>query len=140
MKLSLSGMAANKPDELVIQSLVRAKFCECTAPKIGLAYRSSDLFLMGLFSMLDAIIDRPLDEVLEDLPLSDDVKSALLGDQSRFNSILAAIMAYEKGDWASLSSLSVAIGLNESELPDLYVDAVQWPRSVLFNCGKNGSD
>jgi EAL and modified HD-GYP domain-containing signal transduction protein len=62
--VTLATLGEDKPEEVVTQSILRAKFCESLAPFAGLFRRSGDLFLMGMFSMIDAILDRPLSEIL----------------------------------------------------------------------------
>ena len=61
---ALPKLASDKPGELVITAMIRARFCESIAPLAGLSHRASDLFLMGLLSFLDAMLDRPLEELL----------------------------------------------------------------------------
>ena len=77
--IALSSMGEDKPMELAASSLIRAQFCESLAPKMGMRDREHDLFLMGLFSMIDAIIDRPMAEILDELSISEDIKVALSG-------------------------------------------------------------
>jgi len=72
--IALAGMGEDKPVELVISSIIRAKFCEALSDKVGLSDQSQDLFLLGMFSMIDAIIDRPMPDILAELPISDDIK------------------------------------------------------------------
>ena len=67
---ALSGLAKDKPEELVVTSTLRAKLCEDIAPKTGLRDRSPELFLMGMFSMVDAIMDRPMSDIVSKLPLN----------------------------------------------------------------------
>ena len=95
--ISLTGIASDKPDELVINSLARGKSCELIAPHVGMLSRAPDLFLMGLFSMLDGLIDRPLQKVLNDLPLTEDLKDALLGKPGHPRKVLDLVLAQEMG-------------------------------------------
>lgn len=118
--ISLTGMASDKPDQLVINSLARGKACELIAPHIGMRSRASDLFLMGLFSMLDGIIDRPLKEVLQDIPFENDLKEALLGKPGHPRKILDLVLAQEMGLWPVLSYISDSLRLPENCLQDPY--------------------
>ena len=129
--LALTGLSEDRPREIVYSSVVRAKLSELAAPLAGLGDRSTDMFLMGLFSMLDAIYGRPLEEILHELPLADDVKSALLGRESKIGQLLSAVIAQEQGDWDKLRRASESLGLNEDNLPDLYQKAILYPEEVL---------
>ena len=128
--VALSDMAKDKPDELVMSSVVRAKFSEQLAAPAGLAERSEDLFLMGLFSLLDAITGRPLVEILEELPLSEDLKEALTGKQNKLRRILEIVLAQEKGDWQELDRKAGALNLDQKALPEIYVKALLTPSEL----------
>ncbi|MEM7201856.1 MAG: HDOD domain-containing protein [Planctomycetota bacterium] len=121
--VAVSCMGEDKPQELMVMALVRAKFCEELAKSTGLGNRGEELFLMGMFSLLDAIIDRPLIELLDDLPIGDAIKSALCQERNRFRDILDLVIAYERGAWADVERLSD--GLTD-DAPRAYVDAISW--------------
>jgi len=98
---ALPELAANKPGELIISATIRARFCELIAPLAGLASRQSDLFLIGMLSLLDAMLDRPLEELLAELHLASDMEDALLSRESPGNgvaSVYAMVRAYEAAD------------------------------------------
>ena len=99
--VALAGMGDDKPEELAVQSIIRAKFCQVLAPYAGLAQKAEDLFLLGLLSMIDAFLDRPLEEVLREIPIDDEIKKALLGLASPLGKVYQFVRAYEKGDWAA---------------------------------------
>ena len=130
--LTLSGMAEDKPPEMVVISLVRAKFCELMAPLLRKVDQRHDLFLMGLFSMIDAVVGRPMKEVLEEIPLADDVKNALLLNKGPLRRVLDLAVAHEKADWAEVSALAANLRVTESELPELHIQALQWPKEILM--------
>lgn len=122
--VALQTLGQNKPSELIVNSLVRAAFGEALALKTKLKGEASNIFLMGLFSLMDAFLDRPLAEVLEELPLSQEIKLALLGEDNRFSSILNLVLAYEKGDWAILIECVQRLDVDESEISNLYVQSL----------------
>jgi len=124
--VALAGMGEDKPDELVIAALIRARFCEALAPRMGLAGRSEELFLLGMFSLLDAIMNRPLPDLLQEIPIADDIKEALLGGESRLRGAYEYALAYERGDWAKLNEAVQGMGLDETGVPELYIKAVEW--------------
>jgi len=124
--LMMAGMGSDKPDELVIQGLVRGRFCESLAPRFGMAHQSQELFLLGMFSIVDAILGRPLGEIIEDLPLSPETKAALQGEPNRPRAVLDYVMAYERGNWEKLLKMADTFKLDESGVPLLYQAAVRW--------------
>ena len=129
--IALTGIASDKPDELVINSLARGKSCELIAPHVGMLSRAPDLFLMGLFSMLDGLIDRPLQEVLNDLPLAEDLKDALLGKPGHPRKVLDLVLAQEMGLWRVLTYIADSLRLQENTLQDIYIESIQWARQTF---------
>jgi EAL and modified HD-GYP domain-containing signal transduction protein len=126
--LVMASMGSDKPDELVVQALIRGRFCESLAPMLGMKQRSQELFLLGMFSVIDAILDRPLEEILKDLPLSDEIKDALSGKPNLLRAVFDYALAYEKGDWDGLSAKADALGLDESGIPAVYLAAMHWAK------------
>lgn len=124
--MALSNMAEGKTDELVVQAIVRAKFCESLAPKVGMAARAQDLFLMGMFSLIDGIMDRPIEEVLEKIPIESDIKAALLGEEGPLRNVYQLIVAYEKGEWEAIPALHEKLHLGEEGIAEFYLQAVDW--------------
>ena len=126
--LVMASMGSDKPDELVVQALIRGRFCETLAPMLGMKQRSQELFLLGMFSVIDAILGRPLEEILKDLPLSDEIKDALRGKPNRLRDVFEYALAYEKGDWDRLSEMAGALGLDEFGIPAVYLAAMHWAK------------
>jgi len=122
----LSSMADDKPDELVVQAVFRARFSECLAPYFGLNAQSQDLFLMGMFSLIDAIIDTPLCEILEKLPISDELKRALLEQKGRMGEVYQLVLAYERGKWSEITELTEQFRIKEEGVPQFYLSALEW--------------
>lgn len=129
--ITLATLGEDKPEEVVIQSILRAKFCESLASFTGLLHRSEDLFLMGMFSMIDAILDRPLSEILQEIPIAEDIKTALLGEKNPLGEIYHYILSYEKGEWNELFKQGLNIGIDEKRAASLYMDAVEWSSGFL---------
>ncbi|MCX7922708.1 MAG: HDOD domain-containing protein [Clostridia bacterium] len=122
----LRRMAEDKPTELVRYCLIRAKFCELLACELGMRERSSELFMMGLFSLIDVLMDRPLQELLTDLPLSEDIRRALVGEAGKFRDIYEIIIAFEKADWIRVWAFSKNFKLNMDCIAKNYYSAVEW--------------
>ncbi len=93
--------------------------------------REGDLFLLGLFSMIDAILDRPLPEILAQLPVPEDTRTALLHRNNRLAQVLALVEAYEQGDWEKLTGLAASLQIDEASIPEMYLTAVEWARQVF---------
>ena len=124
--VALAGVAKGRPSELVITSMVRARFAELLAPEAGLKKRAPEFFLMGLLSMMDAILGRPLANILAEIPVTADVKSALLTGSSPLYPIYEFIQAYERGDWNEIMRRAEALRLSESKVTEAYLDAADW--------------
>ena len=122
------GAAQNKSSELVVSALIRARFCELLSPRIQ--HGDSDLFLMGLLSLMDAILGIPMARVLESVPVDQESKAVLLGGASRLRPLYQLMLAQESGEWQSCSALAQQLHLNESEVSETYWTAVQWARHV----------
>jgi c-di-GMP-related signal transduction protein len=123
-------MASDKPPELIRTALTRAFFCEELSRTIGMLPESPNLFLMGLLSVTDAILDRPIGEILATLPVSSEVRSALCGGANRFRDVYDTLLAYEHADWDALASATTRIGPVEAAVPDCYQTAATRANSV----------
>lgn len=129
--ITLTSMASDKPTELVMQALIRAKFCELLATITRMKSRANELFLMGMLSLIDAIMDQTLSSLLTQLPISDEVKVALLEGGNKLGDIYHYVLAYERGDWTRLSELSTALDIDESAPPQVYLEAVEWVQQSM---------
>ncbi len=128
--LSIASMADDKPAELVVSSLIRARLCEQLAQPCKMGDRQSDMFLMGLFSLLDVIMSRPIDEILHEITVEEDILEALLGTPGTLRSVLDLVIAMEKGEWEQVSRLAAELQLEEQSLSTTYLDAVKWAQDI----------
>lgn len=103
--LTMATLGAHKPTIVVATTLERARFCELLAPTFGLAARSDELFLLGLFSMMDAVLDRPLEDVVSQVALGADIRAALLERSGPLAAPYEAALAYERANWEELTNL-----------------------------------
>ena len=85
---------------------------------------------MEMFSSIDVLLDMPMKEVLEKLPISKDVKMALLGEKNIFKIIHELIKAYFEGNWNLFSIYAKALNLNENDLPEAYITALEWGENI----------
>jgi EAL and modified HD-GYP domain-containing signal transduction protein len=109
----------------MITAMVRAKMCELIATFLKME-DADTCFTAGLFSVLDALLDLPLDKILETLPLSDELNDALLKREGPFGKVLNGAIAYEKGDWDTIGKLK----LPKQKVLNAYPAAVDWATSV----------
>jgi EAL and modified HD-GYP domain-containing signal transduction protein len=122
--MALTALGEDKPRELVVTALVRALFLERLADEAKMRENGADLFLIGLFSVIDAILDQPMEAIVSDLPLAAPVKEALTGRPNRHREFFEIMLDYEHGDWRRFSEACRRAGLDESPLPGIYLKAV----------------
>jgi EAL and modified HD-GYP domain-containing signal transduction protein len=128
--IALSQLSHNEPEELMVCSVVRARLSESIAGEIGMNDSSEEFFLMGLLSLMDVFFERPMDEILTELPLSKNVKDALLFKKGAFGEVLKFVISYERGDWESIFDISTRIRLNEEVIPELYFETIIWANAL----------
>lgn len=134
--LVLAVMSDGSPAELLTTCLIRARLCETLAPEVGLDGRELDLFLLGLLSLVDAMVGRPLCELVQDLGLPPEIASALTGEgkPTAMGNVLRLVSAYERADWAQFDTLALALRMkNPAALPALYQGALQWATATSFS-------
>ena len=127
--IAMAQLVSGKPDELIRASLIRARLCE-NLGKEAIGKDGSELFTLGLFSFIDAILDDEMGNIMENLPLSESIKKALTGGGGELADYLTLVSCYETGDWAKVASLAAKAGLNEEKTPECYMDAVAWADSI----------
>jgi len=129
--LMLSDIGVDKPQELVRVSLVRAKCMESMAVHVNMKKRKAEFFLIGMFSLIDTLMDRPMEEILDNLPLSEEVTQGLVGQKNIFSDTLEMVINYEKGDWDSFFKKSFDLGVNRNVVSKVYVEALSWVSDIL---------
>lgn len=127
------GAGQDKTTDLVLSALVRARFGELLASRVQ--HGESDLFLLGLLSLIDAMLEMPMDQVLEKIPLDHATKAVLLGQPSVLGPVFRLMLAHESGDWTAAAQLSASMRLNSEDVAGDYWQAQQWAREV-----SNGSE
>jgi c-di-GMP-related signal transduction protein len=130
---TLPMLATNKPGEVVTLSIVRARFCERLA-QLSMFVQHDEAFLMGMFSMIDALVDLPLDEALCELDLGADITEALLGTataQNALTTIYQLTRRYEVGDWDETERLARDLGVSSSAIGSAYIESTLWAEQLL---------
>lgn len=124
-------LCADKPNEITRLSLLRAKFAENLAPVFEMAIHSSELFLMGLFSVLDLILDKSMEEALDMVKVSKDIREALVYRDGKFAPVLDFILQYEAANWQEVSRQLVLMNIDMDMVYDSYVKSLQWYRDLF---------
>lgn len=127
----IEKLCSDKPNELMRLSLLRAKFAENLAPVFGMAMRSQELFLTGLFSILDIILDCSIEEALSMVRVSGKIRTALLEHTGSLAEVLHFIVKYESAEWQEVSRQLV---LKNIEIPDVshaWVSSLQWYAKLI---------
>jgi c-di-GMP-related signal transduction protein len=126
---ALAGLNDGGTQETVSVALLRARCCEVLGAQMG-GEKANGSFLLGLCSLLDVIIGRPMSEVLGEMPLPSDTREALLGQANRDRALLDAVIAYERGEWANAAAALAPLGLKDAALPGAYAEALKWAREL----------
>lgn len=122
------GAGQDKPTELVLSALTRGRFCELFSSKIR--HQGSDLFLLGLLSLMDAILQIPMDQVLENVPVDREIRAALQGKRSSLTTFYQLMVAQESADWQTVAELAKLLRIPESSVAENYWTAVRWAQQV----------
>jgi EAL and modified HD-GYP domain-containing signal transduction protein len=122
------GAGQDKPSDLVLSAMVRARYCELLGPRIS--HGQSDLFLVGLLSLMDAILEIPMGVVLEGITLDRETRAVLLGQKSELDPMYRLMLSQEAADWPKLSALCTQLKLPESFVAECHWKAMQWAREM----------
>ncbi len=128
--VALTGSLGNpNAHELLNLSLLRAHFCELIAPHIGQS--PTEQYLIGLLSAADAILELPMDTIVNSLPLHPETRSALMGDSNAASLGLSLARHYETGDWSWSAEEARTINSDEIKLESIYAESLLWTDQFL---------
>lgn len=127
---TMAGLSSNLDEQLLTTALIRARCCEAVGGQVVGANAGGEYFLLGLCSLLDAVMKRPMSDVLDGVPLPKTIRDALLGTPNQAKLILDAVLAYARGDWNSTTTLARQANVSLSTLGRAYADALRWSRGV----------
>ncbi len=122
------GAGQEKTSDLVLSALVRGHFGELLSPRVP--HGESDLFLLGLLSLIDAMLEMPMAEVLDRVPLDHETKAVLLGQPSVLRPVYQLMLAHESGEWEAVSQLCASLRLESEDVAGYWWQAQQWAREV----------
>jgi EAL and modified HD-GYP domain-containing signal transduction protein len=129
-------LCADKPSELIRLVMIRAKFAENLAGEFEMAMQAPELFIMGLFSALDIMLEKTMEEALQMVQVSKNVKEALLNGKGDFAKVLEFIKRYEDADWTEVSRLLVLEEIDMNNVYSAYLGALRWYRDLIPAEGK----
>jgi c-di-GMP phosphodiesterase len=119
--------------------LIRARFYELLAPHAGVGDSENDLFLLGLLSAMEAILDMRMEQILKEITILEDIRDALLGVKNKLREVFDLALHYEKGTWEEFESCAWRLRLPEEIVPGLFMQSVDWARGVLAGHDMTGT-
>jgi len=119
--------AEQKCTELILNGLSRARFCELLSVKLR---TDGDLFLMGLLSVMDSIMEVQMEVLLAQVPVDKELKAVLLGQASKFRPLYQLMLAQESGEWEHSTRLAAELKLTDEEVTEKWWQAMQWAQTV----------
>ena len=128
--LVLNGLVEDRPVELLRQAIVRGRFCELLAKPLNLEGKDQELFMTGVFSLLDTMMGKPMADLLIDIPLSKEIEAALLRKSSPYEDALATAKAFERGDWNHIAAVSEKYGTEDERLAACHQEAFSWADEI----------
>ena len=124
-----SELNADQPTEILRMAFIRSRFCEIAAGICALD--PTEQYLLGMLSMLPAMLRLPMDELVPALPLREKIRAALLGESTQERCLLQWLESHEQGDWAKCDATALAFGLDRKDVLRFYAEALLWAESAL---------
>lgn len=126
-------LCTDRPNEVTRISLLRAKFAEALAPLFQLTMKSSELFLMGLFSVLDLILNCTMEEALGRINVSKEIADALINQKGELAPVLDFMLQYEAANWQEVCRQMIVLNINIDDVYHAYNESLCWYRDVFFS-------
>ena len=121
----------SRPLEIVRVSLVRAQFGELLAPHFVPRRNAKHVFLTGMLSLLHIALERPREEVLDEVSVAEDIRDSLLTKTGPYSDLLRFFEMYEYANWDEVSQFGKENGLSASLINDSYLEAVKWYNGLV---------
>jgi len=124
----------SESEELLKASFMRANFTSALVKRLkDFPINSSDAYLLGMFSMLEYMIDAPLAEILYEIPILEEVKDALIRKEGKAGRLYELVLSYEKADWSVIKEISEELGLKTNEMAQIYMECVEEVNNIWDN-------
>lgn len=129
-------MSDKKDNEILTSSILRAKLGDLLVSSMGIKQLSSDVFFMEILSNIDYFLNKPMNILLEELPISNDIKDALINKNNTLNKFHRLISSYEKGNWSDFELCikelnTIGLTVDESLVPELYIESLRWSKELM---------
>lgn len=128
---AITSTQDDKPDMLYNLSIQRARFCQLLIKDIASDIDDGLGFLTGMFSLLDSLFDQPLVELVENMPINNLVKVALVANQGKLGKVLSLVKAYESAEWDLVAELCQKLQLDDEALTKHYDSSIKWTEELL---------
>lgn len=132
--ISMTGLGNDKPEELVVSSITRGFFMREYAKLTKQHNKIEDYFLYGVFSLIDSLLDRKMEDIVAELPLSKEVKEALTGETNKFSQVGKVYLSFEKGEWSEFIGMCKSMSVNEGDLASIYAVSVEQAFNLFKVC------
>lgn len=126
-------LSSDKPGEITKLSLVRAKFAENLSAAYGLKRQSAGLFMTGLFSLLDVVLDKPMERAVKELAVDDKVQQALVDKEGEYYRVMEMVYAYERADWDLTAINMIRNDIKPELITRAFIDALSWYKQLLHD-------
>ena len=126
-----TDLNGNQPLEILRMAFVRGRFCELAAGLCGLD--ATEQYLLGMLSLVPAMLRIPMEELTPSLPLRAEICEALQGTMNRERGLLDWLESHERGDWELCDLIALSIGLNRERLMRSYAESVAWAEASLHS-------
>ena len=135
--VAMSNTGIDKPKELLLRALTRARTAEQIALQLDMSKQAPEFFLMGMFSLIDALTDTPMEKALEKIPLNERITDTLLGHKTEtYHQVYEVMIAYESADWNQLTELANQLGIDDILFPKFFREAWNWATNALRELGQ----
>ncbi|MGB1321630.1 MAG: EAL and HDOD domain-containing protein [Vibrio gallaecicus] len=129
--VAVASAKEDKPDSLYGLAILRARQCELIIEQLNVKEEPGQAFLTGMFSLLDSLLDQPLELVLNSVPIDEEIKRALIEKKGVLGAVLAMVVAYEQARWDDATKIRNRLKLNEEQLGKTYDQATIWAQELL---------
>ena len=126
--------ADSASEELLKTSFMRANFASRLVRKLkNFVINASDAYLLGMFSTLEYMIDAPMEEILADIPIVEEVKAALISAEGLAGRLYELLLFYERAEWTEIKVIAEELGLHTNEMAQIYMECVEEVNGIWDN-------
>lgn len=136
--LSFEKNDDDSSEELLKTSFMRANFASALVKRLKkFEINSSDAYLLGMFSTLEYMIDAPIEDILFEIPIVDEVKEALITKEGKTGKLYQLLLHYERAEWKESKAIAEELGLHTNELAQIYMECVEEVNDIWDNVVEN---